>query len=156
MEYRKIIDIEFREFNREVLEKTWEWLNDPVMRELTVAANFDKEAQEKWFQSIQGRDDYYIRSVWRDNEPIAVFGIKHITGVDGEIWGYIGEKRYWGKAVGVNMLCYLLEQAKSMGLQSVYAKLLKKNLNSFKLLKRFGSEIEEELDDDMIKMRLKL
>lgn len=153
MEYRTIIDVEFREYDRVVLMKSREWLNDPEMRSLTITPNFNDEKQEAWFQSIQGRNDYYIRSLWRDNEPIGALGIKHITDIDGEIWGYIGEKKYWGKAIGVNVLFHLLNYARSKGLQSVYATLLKNNHHSYKLLKRFGFEIEKALNDDLIIMR---
>lgn len=153
MEYRRIIEVEFREYDRKTFEKTFEWLNDPELKELTVTPDLDRESQEKWFQGLKDRKDYYIRSVWRDEEPIAVFGIKHITDSDGEVWGYIGEKKYWGKAIGVDMFHHVFDYARSLNLQSLYTKSLKSNYYSYKISKRFGFEIEKELDNDMIMMR---
>lgn len=153
MEYRRIINVEFREFDRRTLEKTWEWLNDPEIKELTTTPDFDKESQEAWFQSLKGRDDYYIRSVWRDNDPIGAVGIKHITSTDGEIWGYIGEKEYWGKAVGIDMMQHLLDYARSRNLESVYSISLKTNLATYKINRRFGFEKEKELNGEKIVMR---
>lgn len=153
MEYRRIIEVEIKEFDRKTFEKTCEWLNDPELRELTLTPHLDREAQEKWFEGLKDRKDYYICSVWRDGEPIATFGIKHITDTDGEIWGYIGEKKYWGKAIGMDMFEYVIGYAKSRNLQSLYMKSLKSNYYSIKISKRFGFEIEKELDDDMIMMR---
>lgn len=153
MEYRKIIDVEFREFDRRTLEKTWEWLNDPEIKDLTSTPDFDRESQEAWFQRLKGRDDYYIRSIWRDDEPIGVLGIKHLTPTDGEIWGYIGEKKYWGKAIGVEMMQHLLDYGKSQNLESIYAVILKRNVNSYKLHRRFGFEKEKDMEGERVMMR---
>lgn len=153
MEYRKIIDVEFREFDRRTLEKTREWLSDPQIKELTITPDFDEKSQETWFQSIQNKDNYYIRSVWRGDDPIAVFGIKHITATDGEIWGYIGEKQYWGKAIGIEMMHHVFDYARSLNLKSLYAIMLKENIYSVKILRRFGYGEETELDGERMMMR---
>lgn len=158
MEFRTIVKIELKEFDRRTLDKTWEWLNDPEIKELTVTPDFTRESQEKWFQSIQNRDDYYIRVVYTNDEPIGVFGIKNITRKDAELWGYIGDKRYWGKAIAVEAINFLIDYGKSLKLESIYGKLLKSNVQSYKICRRFGFEIDEDptLGDNMMKMRLYL
>lgn len=156
MKFRTIIEVEFRDFNRRVLEKTWEWLNDPEIRNLTQTTDFDRDSQEEWFKKLPDRKDYYIQSVWRDDEPIGVCGIKHITSTDGEVWGYIGEKQYWGKAIGIEMMQHLLDYAKSINLESVYAVMLKDNHYSYKINLRFGFVVEKELDEKNIVMRYNL
>ena len=90
MEYRKLIDVEFREFDREALEKSWKWLNDPQLKSLTMTPDFDQESQEKWFESLKTRTDYYLKAGWYNGVPIAVHGLKHITGTDGEVVGQDG------------------------------------------------------------------
>ena len=57
MEYRKIFEIEFKDFNRNVLEKSWEWLADPQIKELTSTPDIDRESSEKWFESLKTRSD---------------------------------------------------------------------------------------------------
>jgi RimJ/RimL family protein N-acetyltransferase len=156
MEYRKIFEAEFREFNRDILEKSWEWLNDPVIKELTSTSEFDAESQESWFESLKTRTDYYIRSVWYKDKPIGVMGIKHLTDKDGETFGYLGEKEYWGKTIGVQGLQYMIDYAKSIKLESLYAIVLKENINSYKLMRRLGFEKEKEIDENAIVMRLYL
>lgn len=156
MEYRKIFEVEFREFNRDVLEKSWKWLNDPIIKELTSASEFDPESQERWFESLKARTDYYIRSIWYNGKPIGVMGIKHLTDKDGEAFGYLGEKEYWGKTIGVQGLQYMIDYAKSIKLESLYAIVLKENINSYKLMRRFGFEKEKEIDENTNVMRLYL
>lgn len=156
MEYRTIVDIQIREYDRRVLEKSWEWLNDPQIKQLTITPDLDKESQERWFESLKHRKDYYIAGVWRDDEPIGVLGIKHITSTDGELFGYIGEKKYWGKAVGVDMMIHTLNHARSLGLSSLYSVIRKDNINSIKISQRFGFKQEKEVDEEKIQMRLYL
>ncbi|MCE5206348.1 MAG: GNAT family N-acetyltransferase [Porphyromonadaceae bacterium] len=156
MEYRKFFEAEFREFNRDILEKSREWLNDPIIKELTSASEFDAESQERWFESLKTRNDYYIRSVWYKDKPIGVMGIKHLTDKDGETFGYLGEKEYWGKTIGVQGLQYMIDYAKSIKLESLYAIVLKENINSYKLMRRLGFETEKDIDEKTIVMRLYL
>ncbi|HBU45505.1 MAG TPA: N-acetyltransferase, partial [Porphyromonadaceae bacterium] len=35
------MEVEFREFDREALEKSWKWLNDPQLKSLTMTPDFD-------------------------------------------------------------------------------------------------------------------
>lgn len=156
MEYRKIITIEFKDFTREVLEKSWEWLNDPLIKRQVFALDFDKETQEKWFESLKTKDDYFIKSMWHNGKPIAVMGIKHLTAKEGEVFGYIGEKEYWGKTVGVQGMDFLIDYGRSIQLESLYAIMLKENLNSYKLHCRMGFKIEKDVDEKTMMMRLSL
>lgn len=154
MEFRTIINIQFREFDRAVFEMSLKWLNDPEIKRLTNTPDADYESREKWFQSLKERNDYFIEAAWHDGEPIGVIGLKHITTTDAEAFIYIGEKKYWGKAVGVEMLKYGLDYGRSLGLSSIYALILKENTNSYKLASRFGFKKEKDMDDDKIMMRL--
>lgn len=153
MKFRSIINIQFKEYDRRMLEKSWEWLNDPEIKEMTLTPDLNKTSQEEWYQNLKNRKDYYIAGVWRDEEPIGVIGIKHINSMDGELFGYIGEKKYWGKAIGVDMMKRTLKQGREMGLSSVYSIIGKENINSIKLHQRFGFKTEKELDGNKILMR---
>lgn len=156
MDPAKDFNLEFRAFDRVSFEKSWEWLNDPEIKYLTVTPDFDRESQEVWFQGLSGMNDYYIRSVWCNNESIAVCGLKHITAIDGEVWEYIGEKRYWQKGIGSKMLQHLIEYAKTRNLQSIYCRLLEQNVNSLKMFRKHGFVVEKELGEGMILMRYNL
>lgn len=156
MEYRTIIEVQFKEYDRIILEKSWEWLNDPEIKRIMHAPEIDKESQERWFQSLKDRKDYYIEGIWRDSEPIGVIGLKHITSTDAEIFGYIGEKKYWGKAIGMDMMQRMLDHGRSIGLSSIWAQMRKDNLLSYKLHRRFGYVKEKDIDEMVMQMRIYL
>lgn len=156
MEFRRIIDIDIREMDETALEKSWEWLNDPEIKRLTITPDFSKESQRKWFESIKNRSDYWVIAGWHNGEPIVIAGLKHINGKDAEIFGYIGNKDYWGKAVAADVMSKIHEHGKSIGLESIYSTMLKDNRNSIRLHTRFGYKLEKELDEERIIMRIPL
>ncbi|NLX67271.1 MAG: GNAT family N-acetyltransferase [Bacteroidales bacterium] len=153
MEFRTIIDIQFKEFDQTVFEKSLIWLNDPEIKRLTDTPDTNWDIRKRWFDSLKDRSDYYIRSVWRDDEPIGACGLKHITSTDGESFVYIGEKKYWGKAIGLQMLQHVINYGETLGLTSIYAQVLKENINSFKMASRFGFRKERDVDELRILMR---
>lgn len=155
MECGKIIKIEIRDFTRVVLEKSWEWLNDPQLKRMMFVPDFNRASQEKWFESLPHKKDYFIKSIWCGVKPIGVIGLRHITQREAEVFGYIGEKEYWGKTIGVQGMQYLIEYARSIHLESLYAIMLRDNLVSYKLHRRLGFGREKDFENKMI-MRLHL
>ena len=155
MEYRKLVEVEFREFDREALQKSWEWLNDPQLKSLTMTPDFDQESQERWFESLKTRTDYYLRAGWYQGVPVSVYGLKHITDKDGEVFGYIGEKELWGKTVAIQMMLDVIDYARSRNLESIYCITLKENKRTYRLCSRFGFVTEQEVGEDAIMMRLR-
>lgn len=149
----KIDNIHFEEFNREVFEKSQVWLNDPEIKRLTNTPDTDLASKEKWFKGLKERDDYYIRATYSGETPIGVVGLKHINSTDAELFLYIGEKEYWGKGIGNEMIKYVLNHGQTLGLSSLYALVLKENINSYKLFTRNGFKYEKDTDDHIILVR---
>jgi RimJ/RimL family protein N-acetyltransferase len=48
------------------------------------------------------------------------------------------------------------EYARSLGLESIYSKMLKENRNSIRLHNRFGYKYEKDIEGESIMMRLAL
>jgi RimJ/RimL family protein N-acetyltransferase len=156
MEFRRIVNLDMREMDEVALEKSWEWLNDPEIKRLTITPDFSKDEQKKWFESIKNRKDYWITVGWHNGEPIVIGGLKNIGEKDAEIFGYIGNKEYWGKGVAVDVMNMIHEYARSLGLESIYSKMLKENRNSIRLHNRFGYKYEKDIEGERIMMRLAL
>ena len=157
MELRRIIEVDHKEFDEVALEKSWEWLQDPELKRLTMAPDIDKESQRRWFENLKTRKDYYVFCSWQGDKPIGVGGLKHITEKDAELFGYIGDKYYRGKGVVADMMDFCLGVAKNVfKLESVYTILLKNNTAAFKINKRYGYEFEKDIDDNRMMMRLYL
>ena len=91
--------IKFVKYNEHFLNKSWDWLNDPEIKKLTLTSDFTKKQQQVFFKSIPTRTDFKIWGVKCGDESIGVVGLKNITSHDAEYFGYIGEKNYWGSGI---------------------------------------------------------
>lgn len=131
-------NITFGEYNEVFLQKSWEWLNNPIIKNLTNTPNFTKEEQMSWFQTLKNKKDYFIRGVYLNNIPIGVVGLKKINNIDAEYWGYIGESNFWGQGIGSQMMNFAIKKAKDLSLQKIYLTVLNNNQRAKKLYQKFG------------------
>lgn len=129
--------ITFVEYNEKFLEKSWKWLNDPEIKKLTLTRDFTKQEQRIWYNSLKGKGDYLIWGVMSDDFLIGVCGLKNITDSYGEYWGYIGDKKFWGKGIGNQILSFILEKAIEKGLESIYLKVSELNTIAISLYSKF-------------------
>lgn len=121
--------------------KSKEWLSDPEVMKLADAHDVTDEQRIIWFKSLSRRDDYYIKGVSLSGVPVGAVGIKHIDKdkAMGEYWGYIGEKQYWGKGIGKEMMRKILELAhSSLKLKKIYLKVLNHNIRAISLYEKIG------------------
>lgn len=141
------MEVNFVPFDRVFLEASWHWLQDEELRKLIAAAPITREDQERWFAQLPQRTDYLIWGVLAKHEPIGVCGIKHLVSGSGEYWGYIGEKAYWGKGVGKQMLQFTEDAAKNIGLTALTLQVVIHNERAVKLYLKYGYTIDAELPD---------
>lgn len=140
------MDVKFEKFDEKYLELSWTWLNDPENKFLTNTLDFTKEQQQQWFNSLPGMKGYLIWGIKVDSVAVGACGLKNITDIDCEYWGYIGEKQYWGKGLGKEMLFLLEEEARKSGKSSIWLKVIKENIRAISLYKKFAYKIESETD----------
>jgi RimJ/RimL family protein N-acetyltransferase len=107
-------------YDRTYLNRSWDWLRDPEIKELTMAGDFTREDQEAFFASLPERNDYKIWGIQSaDGDPIGAAGIKNIRGTTGEFWCYIGERSWWGRRIGGRILELCEEKARELGLDEL-------------------------------------
>lgn len=131
------------DFNTECLEKSWNWLNDPEIKELTMTPDFTKQDQINFYNSLPQKTDYWIKGIAENGACIGAMGLKNITKVDAEYWGYIGEKDSWGKGIGKFMLEAAIEKAQLLKLEKIYLKVLKTNTRAIQLYLKKGFLLEQ-------------
>lgn len=125
-------------FDTTYLERSWVWLNDAEMRELTMTPLFSREQQRVWFDSLQTRLDYRIWGVCVDDVPAGAAGLKNIGEVSAEYWGYLGEKQYWGQGLGRAMALRVVAEARGLGLRQVYLRVGAANTRAVRLYRSLG------------------
>ena len=136
--------IVFVEFNRLFMHKSFDWLSDPEIKKLTDTLDITLGKQEQWFQSLPMREDYYIRGIMTDGIPIGAVGIKNITMKQGEYWGYIGEKCFWGQGIGKRMVGEMVQVAQNdYHLETLYLNVLADNKRAIALYKGIGFIIDK-------------
>jgi RimJ/RimL family protein N-acetyltransferase len=139
--------ITFEPYDEKYLDLSWKWLNDPEIKQLTLTPDFDIESQIRWFKTLGSKKDYYLYGVLAGNNPIGVCGLKNIKDSEGEYWGYIGEKEYWGKGIGKIMLDYIIQFAYQLDLKSLYLKVWDNNLRAISLYEKNGFNLISKTDD---------
>jgi RimJ/RimL family protein N-acetyltransferase len=141
-------DVEFVPYDERFLEHSWNWLNDPEIKELTRTPDFDREGQRKWFESLGTKKDYLIYGVCYRSVPVGACGLKNITPSSAEYWGYIGKKEYWGCGIGKNIVESMVSVAKDNHIERVWLKVSNKNFRAVALYSKFG--FSHEADEDGI------
>ena len=144
------MDVKLVDFDQKYLDNSWNWLYDHELKEMTSAPLITKDEQLKWFESIKKKDNYLIWGIEVDTKPIGACGLKNINRIEGEYWGYIGEKSYWGKGIGSMMMNMIIGKAKELKLKKIYLKVLKVNFRAIKLYEKFNFIITENQKDTII------
>lgn len=133
-------------FSRSFLDLSFHWLTDPEIRFLTDSPVVTREGQEAWFAGLEDRTDYRVWGVLADGQPVGVCGIKHIQHREGEYFGYIGEKTFWGQGVGRRMMALTELCAQEEGLGRLHLRVLKANKRAVRLYEGCGYDIDESDD----------
>lgn len=142
--------LEFCVYTEDFLQPSWEWLNDPEIKKLTMTPDFTKEDQQKFFISIPSRSNYKIFGITLFGEKIGACGLKNISEISAEYWGYIGNKSYWGRGYGKEILHHIKDLAKELQLKSIYLKVSKENVRAISLYEKNDFIRKQEMDDYLV------
>ena len=134
-------------YDRGFLDMSWIWLNDPEIRRLTMTPSFTKMQQVDFFNGLDDRDGYVIFGVSLNKKKIGACGLKSFRDGMAELWLYIGDKDFWGKGIGKNILLQLEEKAKEIGLMGLFLNVSKENISAQKLYLKSGFYFLDEGDE---------
>jgi RimJ/RimL family protein N-acetyltransferase len=128
----------FGRFDERFLAKSWEWLHDPELKNLTMTPDFTREQQQQWFSGLPGRTDYLIWGLSCDGTSVGAAGLKHITKDSAEYWGYIGERQFWGMGLGRETIDFVIGHARKLGLRELYLNVHQDNNRAVRLYTKVG------------------
>ena len=130
-------------YGRECLERSWVWLNDPEIAELTMTPPFSLEDQLSFFESLPRRTDYTIWGIHLDGSGlVGATGLKNQRGTIAEYWGYIGERQHWGKGLGKYLIALVEEKARELGFENLYLKVSVSNSRAISLYEATSFEVD--------------
>lgn len=139
--------IEFCEYTEEFLLLSWNWLNDKEIKSMTMTPNFTKNDQITFFNNLKNRNDDLIYGIKLNNEKIGACGLKNVKNGHAEYWGYIGEKKYWGKGYGQIIINEIIKRAISKKICHIHLKVNKENQRAIKLYEKFDF-IKKEFEEN--------
>ena len=148
--------IKFCKYDENYLEKSWESLNNPIIKNLTNTPDFSKEDQQIWYNLLKNKKDYFIKGISFNGIPVGVMGLKNITDTQAEYWGYIGEISFWGKGIGNEMMSFAINKAKDLNLKKIYLTVLKDNTRAIGLYEKFKFKTKENKDEKLVYMELNI
>ncbi|EOL8956463.1 GNAT family N-acetyltransferase [Cronobacter dublinensis] len=125
-------------YDREFLELSWIWLQDPEIKKLTLTSDFTREQQRAFFNSLNDRKDYLIYGIQLGTKKIGVAGLKNIKNDVAEYWGYIGDKDLWGKGIGKFVIEEIERIANNFGIKKLYLKVSEFNPRAIKAYHKSG------------------
>lgn len=131
------------EYDKTYFDLSKEWLSDKELNHLIHAGELPSDEDRlAWFESLQERTDYLIWGVDYNGQPIGVSGLKRIVNKQAEYWGYIGEKSFWGKGLGKELMNEVINKALKIGLETVWLRVRKYNPRAINLYKKIGFMID--------------
>lgn len=156
MDYNKD-NINLDKFDRNAFEHSIQWLSDEYIIKMICAPLSSRSEKEKWFQSLNNKDDYKCWVIKYDKIPIGVCGIKNIDRdtKSGEYFGYIGEDSFRGKGLGNKLMELAKEKSAVLGIKRLYLKVRNDNIPALNLYKKHGFS-EVGYQDNFILMQLDL
>lgn len=145
-------DVVLECYTRAYLDESLQWFSNAELRELTCTPVVSKEVQDRFFESIPSRDDYYIWGLSLEGRRIGACGLKHVTDKDAEYWGYIGVPELWGRGLGAAIVLSCIDKARQMKIPHIYLRVLPGNVRAYRLYLRLGFVEDGRDDDGLIKM----
>ncbi len=145
--------IQLQTYTRTFLEKSWEWLRDPYIKQMTNTPEFTNESSLKWFQALATKHYYRIWGLAYCDIPIGACGLKCDSAHNkAEYWGYIGEKSMHGKGIGKEMMRLIEAKSKELKISVLWLKVLVDNEPAIRLYNKLNY-IEYNRDHQFIYMK---
>lgn len=147
--------IQFTEFDAVYLERSYVWLTEPEIKRLTLSPDITKQSQQLWYDSLSERNDYMIWGVLCDGIPVGAVGLKKIDYINhsAEYFGYIGEKKYWGKGIGTQMLSFAIDEARKLDVKKLELHVSDDNTRAIALYNKIGFQETIEYDKKSLNIR---
>lgn len=139
--------ISFVEYTSDFLDLSWDWLNDPEIKSLTMTPDFSREDQINFFNKLSSRTDYQISGIVVNGERAGACGLKHIKNGEAEFWCYLGLKRYWGRGLGADILQHAEKECAKLCVTLLHLKVSNSNSRAFKSYEKNGFVANFRSDD---------
>ena len=133
-------ETEFLPIDHDYLDASYAWLRDEAFAALIMAAPVTRADQIKWFGSLEGREDYYIRGIRYGGAWIGGFGVRHIDRArrTAEYWVQIYPEELRAKGIGAATFGHCKDVARALGINAIDLYVARSNRSAFQAYERWG------------------
>ena len=138
VEGRESAYVQLVPYDRDCLDKSWEWLNDPEIRALTMTPEFSRDDQLAFFNTLPTRSGYHIWGISHEGRVVGAAGLKNVRDELAEYWGYIGQRELWGRGLGKSLMMQVESEAKKLGFRKLDLRVSAANPRAISLYRTMG------------------
>mgnify|MGYP000058133370 CR=1 FL=1 len=140
--------LRFVDYTRTYLEASYHWLREPEIKFLTRSPEVTREGQEKFFQSLPKRKDYWIQGIEYLGRPIGACGLRRIDHKqsEAEYFAFIGDKSLWDQKLGFEIFNHIRQEAIARGLKVVYTLMNPENHRAIRFCEKSGFTNKHTVD----------
>jgi RimJ/RimL family protein N-acetyltransferase len=135
-------------FDETYRDASYDWLQDPEMRRLTMSTAMTREQQAEWYAGLTDRTDYMVWGVEYDGRPAGVMGLKHLDAGDGgaEYFLYVGDRALWGQGIARWATDEIVAEGRRLGRTYLYGLVGTHNDRSRDVHEHLGFKVVGEQD----------
>lgn len=146
--------VNLRALEKEDIQKTIKWINDPeVTKYLSIVFPISLAEEEKWFEYyLKRKDDRIFAIETKDGTHIGNIGLHKIDWLNRKVMLgiLIGEKEYWNKGYGTDAVKTAVKFAfEEMNIHKVYLCVMDFNERAVKIYEKCGFTREGVSRDDV-------
>ena len=134
---------------------SWKWRNDPDIWEYTLnkpSQYVSKNDEANWMVNVLQRENESRFAILVDGVYIGNTYLTNICDGEAEFHIFIGNKKYWGKGIGTEVIGLIVQKARELNLRSLYLWVNREHSRAYRLYLKNGF-VQFDENDDLIGMR---
>lgn len=138
--------IKIRKFGFNDIENKVKWINDDkINKYLHYDLPLEVEKTRIWFENNKDNTNRYDGVILADDIPAGLIGLLNIEEEKAEYYIALGEEKYFGKNIANEATKLILDYARELNLDLVYAYAEIDNTASIKLMEKNGFVVKDLL-----------
>lgn len=136
--------ITIRKFGFNDIENKVKWINDDkINKYLHYDLPLEVEKTRIWFENNKDNTNRYDGVILADDIPVGLIGLLNIEEEKAEYYIALGEEKYFGKKIANEATKLILDYARKLNLDLVYAYAEIDNTASIKLMEKNGFVVKD-------------
>ena len=150
------MQVKIRPLIIEDAKTSYKWRNNPEVWKYTGSKPdriITEDIETEWIKNVLKRNNEMRFAIIVDGKYIGNTQLTNIENQEVNFHIFIGEKDYWGKGIGSQVLKLMIEVAKNKNFKKIKLNVNSKNIAAYKMYIKYGFNIISS-NNDFISMAL--